>query len=255
MRAALIPPRGYEDTALRSDIHLLLPLEETLSNIHYLRYAKQARDRGDYIILDNGAAEGRLVEVQTLLDAARFFDAHEIVGPDILGDYEGTHDLMQFFIRSFRNEVNAGWVAGLYKIQGVLQGETHYERRRLLQFYADQPEIRVIGIPKVLVKSEGDDIRAYVANLIMQDYPDRFELHLLGASPFFTNELQVIDYPPGIRSTDSALPYKFSWKGQRLGIDKPHVKRLKTYFSESVPIDVELLDWNIMTYMRWARDA
>jgi len=229
-----------------------LPLQHTVANPAYLRYAKQAKERGDYIILDNGAAEGDLVDTQTLLSTAALWGAHEIVGPDILDDQEGTLELMQAFLGSpawrEREDLDV-------KLMGVLQGKSHGERRELLYYYADQPDIKVLGIPKVCVKHEGSDLRAYIAQMVMDVFPSRFEIHLLGASPAFVDELQRIDFPPGIRSTDSTLPYKFTWGDQRLGTDRNHVKRWPAYFAESKYMNHELLDYNIMTYMRWARNA
>lgn len=243
MKAALIAPKGYEHTVLQSDIHLILPFKDTLSNPNYLRTYMDAKDRGDYIILDNGCAEGDLVTNQALAEAAHVFQPDEVVAPDVMGSYTGTRALTHEFLREFEGD---------YKIMAVLQGEYWIDLEALLAYYVTEARITTIGIPKVLVKNRGDTMRVRIARHIAATYPDRFDIHLLGASPHFTDELDLLSFSSGIRSTDSALPYKFTYAKQELGFDKAHVKRWPGYFKEEVNLDPELLESNVRTYMRWA---
>lgn len=250
MKAALIPAFGYEETALQSNIHLVLPLPDCVANSNYMETYQYARARGDYIILDNGAAEGNLQSVETIVHYAKIMRAHEVVAPDILGVMHDTKWLVSKFLKKLR-ELKEVEEVPEFKIQAVLQGQDSTERWKLLEYYARHDEIKVIGIPKVSVQVKGDDVRARIAQTIQYRFPGRFELHLLGASPFFPSELRDIDFPPGIRSTDSALPYKLAAYG--IPMDRPHhVKRWTTYFAEKMNMSDELLKHNLAIYTGWA---
>jgi len=251
VKAALIAPKGYEDSVLHSDIHLMLPLPGTLSNSAYLRTYKEAKRRGDYIILDNGVAEGQLVDVDTLLSTAELVGAQEVVAPDVMGNSIGTHKLTQDFLLRSTVELKRMHL----KVMGVLQGRTWSDRMSLASYYASQPEITTIGIPKVVVQYRGSTIRAVTAQWLEETFPRRFEIHLLGASEHFVDELKEVHFIGDIRSTDSALPYKFTRARQRLGYDHEHVKRWSTYFTAPENLDQDLLGYNIQTYLRWAEEA
>src|SRR5882757_5645454 len=121
MRAALIPPKGYEDYALNSNIHLVLPLPPLIQNMKYLDVYQRAQRRGDFVILDNGCAEGQLVSGHHLLNVARAIRAHEIVAPDVMGDAAATLTATTNFIFDYQE-------ARDYSIMAVLQGETPDER-------------------------------------------------------------------------------------------------------------------------------
>jgi hypothetical protein len=123
---------------------------------------------------------------------------------------------------------------------------------KLLEYYASQSLIKVIGIPKVAITPDDLEVRKHIAEMIQAYYPGRFEMHLLGASPYFASELAKVDFPDYIRSTDSALPYKLSRANLRMDIECRHISRWNGYFSERVPIDGELIVHNNQTFIRWA---
>jgi hypothetical protein len=251
MRAALIAPFGYEDTVLQSSIHLVLPLVETLSNDNYVRAYVTARAEGHYLIMDNGAAEGRLRPTEVLLSVVDTFEAHELVAPDVLGQSMVTKQLVYSFLRDLeRHEDEFG--PKPIKIQAVLQGFTRPERDELLQYYAAHSRITVLGIPKVTIRHNGDDVRRRIVEHINNEYPGRFEIHLLGASPYFPTELAKVDFPSWVRSTDSAMPYKLAAESLGLHDESKHAKRWEGYFETKKLINRELINQNIATYQYWA---
>jgi len=248
MRAALIPPKGYEAKALESDIHLVLPLPPLVKSYSYLHTYKTARDRGDYIILDNGCAEGQLVDGKTLLEFAAKIRAHEIVAPDVLKDASQTLELTRNFLLSNPE-------ASDYNIMAVLQGETTDERNYLLKQYARMDAVTAIGIPKVLVNRYSDDVRAIIAKKIHKNYPGRFQIHLLGLSNNYPNEIHVGHFKESkIRSMDSAQPFKLTEKSIDMNPIHCWALRRRDYFETMRVVDAKLLQRNIETFKTWARN-
>jgi len=242
---ALIPPRGYEKTALWSDIHLVLPLPSLTRNMDYIRMYDFARKRGDYIILDNGCAEGSLVSPKDLMLFAQVIRPHEIVAPDILDDAQGTWDLTSKFFSDGPEDVRD------YNIMAVLQGKSVQERMSLLEAFASIPEITAIGIPKIIVRQPGSTIRLTTAMAIEAAYPNRFQIHLLGLNKAFPTEIRDVAFPHWIRSMDSAQPYKVTEADHMLSA-RPYAARRSDYFEQVKTVDMELLKANVGLARKWA---
>jgi len=249
MKAALIPPKGYEATALRSNIHLALPLRDTRANPHYEAYLQEARRRDHYIILDNGCAEGDLVTTATLLRYAEAWRVNEIVAPDVMGDAIETMRLTDEFVTqmcSVRDRRRR------FKIMGVLQGGYRTDGKLLEAF--DLMGIDVVGIPKVRVQDEGDSNRLGVAQFIESCYPGRFKIHLLGLNNNWPSEMYHLArrFPVSVRSMDSAQPYKMTEVGHYLTIVDGYAQRRSDYFSRFVKVNETMLSDNINTFLDWA---
>jgi hypothetical protein len=243
VRAALIPPKGYERMALRSDIHLVLPLPELIVNPDYLATYLHARARGDYIILDNGCAEGQLVSSQGLVDFAKMIRAHEIVAPDVMDDTSETLKATTTFLNDFT-------MAADYNIMAVLQGDSW---QWLAHEYAQIDAITCIGIPKKQVRMYGDGKRAIIAEWLNSTYPKRFQIHLLGLSKMYPAELSRVTFPRGIRSVDSALPFKAAEANRSLATRNiHHSARRHDYFKACYPVEPGLLKANIEAFKSWA---
>jgi len=246
VRAALIPPKGFEHTALESDIHLVLPLPPLLKRPDYIRTYVEARKRGDYVILDNGCAEGQLVEGKTLLDFAKIIKAHEIVAPDIMGNAAQTLEATNMFL-------DENPEAADYNIMAVLQGETPNEIQFLLDQFAKRDEIVTIGVPKVHVQKADTPIRRDIVTMIHRHYPGRFQIHLLGLSNQFADEMLAIKFDPGtVRSMDSAQPYKITERGWYMSATFAASVRRTGYFTYKKEVDLKLLSANIATFKEWA---
>jgi hypothetical protein len=249
VKAALIPPAGYEETALASDIHLVLPLPTLVTNQTYIDTYRKAAARGDYIILDNGVAEGDLRPTATIMHMARTVGAHEIVAPDVMGDMSGTRALTRKFLASAGNIDD-------YNVMGVCQGANWPEVHTLIEFFARYPYITTLGIPKVHL-ARGLTARFDIVTKILDRYGSTFKIHLLGAHRNAVAELWKCDFPAQVRSTDSTLPYKFARHftplSDALASDDVYFQRWDGYFSHRVDISAMMLNTNISTYKEWAR--
>lgn len=246
MRAALIPPKGFERTALESDIHLVLPLPSLMHNMTYLSTYAEARKRGDYLILDNGCAEGQLVDGNRLLEVARALRVHEIVAPDVMNNTNATYLATTEFI-------DKNPEAADYNIMAVLQGQDHDERRELLRKFFLIESITAIGIPKVLVRRDGDTIRLDIVDMINRMYPKRFDIHLLGLNGVFPTEILDSPFDAGsFRSMDSTQPYKVTEENNILTPEQAWAKRREDYFTRKKEVNVRTLAHNIDVFLNWA---
>jgi hypothetical protein len=126
-------------------------LKEKIYYDFYKKY-KEIHPKSFYI-LDNGAAEDKLMSNKQLIEMADYIKANEIVLPDVYGDGVKTIDLVTEFIdencdRSFD-----------YKLMGVLQGQNKEEILKCLEFYINCPYINTIGVGyRNLLYAFSDDI-------------------------------------------------------------------------------------------------
>src|SRR5574337_1048257 len=86
MEVALIPPVSLLEDTDKTTMQLMLPLEE-LNRIDYLAsYKAHLKAPGQYVILDNGAAEANQVDDEFLVYQAEKWKPNELAIPDVLGD-------------------------------------------------------------------------------------------------------------------------------------------------------------------------
>jgi queuine/archaeosine tRNA-ribosyltransferase len=244
MKAALIPPKGYEHTALESDIHLVLPLPPLRKNMAYIATYAAARLRGDYIILDNGCAEDQLVTGEVLMQFAKRIGAHEIVAPDVMSNAAATLEATNTFLDAFPEAAD-------YNIMAVLQGVTQNERSFLLDQFAKTEAITAIGIPKVLSSKYHSKVRLDTVEYILNKYPGRFQIHLLGLNSHFPNEIAITPFK-GVRSMDSAQPYKLAEVGASMNTSNAWATRRIGYFTDKKEVDPRVLAGNIQIFKQWA---
>jgi hypothetical protein len=249
VKLALIPPAGYEGIALRSNMHLTLAQIEAGA---YHDVYKAAAVRGDYVIMDNGANEGQTVGDALLMHRASYLGAKEVVVPDVIGDRGRTLLRARQF---FMNMQTMSYSPHDYKFMGVAQGRSIEEVERCVEGFSRFNYITAIGIPRHLIKSTGEQtIRVNIARRTLNKYGHRFEIHLLGTSPTWMDEVLYAArrLPKGIRSVDTSAPFNYAIAGKALKLGCEPVLRPPAYFSERRNISQELLDYNIDTLMRWA---
>lgn len=89
MKLAVITPSPGELCEHRFSYHMVLA-QKALLYPAYARWYYEASKRGDFIILDNGAAEGEQLSIDNLMEAANLVQADEIAMPDVLKDSGAT---------------------------------------------------------------------------------------------------------------------------------------------------------------------
>jgi hypothetical protein len=181
MKLALIPPFAYAAQMLRTDYQLVLP--ECFRNEHYTRVVYNMRMNDpkvynafeQFIILDNGAAEGNAWHPQALMAIGREFRVSEIVIPDELGDLEITLDMLEFFEDNTSEEDRSQ-----FGFMGVVQGGNIAQIGRCAEAFADKDYVTTVGIPRHLLDTLGDKharIQIYAA--LHGRFGNRFQFHFL----------------------------------------------------------------------------
>lgn len=250
MEAALIPARGLEIYALRSTFHLALAIPDALNNPYYVGAYRRAANRGDYIILDNGAAESQMAPDKQLIEASRLLRANEIVAPDVIKDGSATVLRTKGFCNQFAQDLT-----GL-KVMAVAQGSKLAGFRTCVDNFARVSKIKVVGIPRHAIDTlNSKAARIDLANWINEAYPLRFDIHFLGTNPKWLHEIKAAaTYAPHVRSVDSALPFNYTIAHTKLATTNKSLTRHPRFFTYDWSRDVpaNLLRDNIKTFMEWA---
>jgi hypothetical protein len=202
-------------------------------------------------ILDNGAAEGELIDNPHVLhDMARQIEAAEIVVPDEIGDASTTAFKVGEFERFALPEQ--------FKYMAVLQGGSLPELSAMMQLYSGMPWISTIALPRHLLKTFGDDIRLHLARIISNE--TRFgknNIHCLGAGSW-VGEVRALAEQDLVRGMDTSLPVNYGLAGVRIGnaiqYDNP-INRPDNFFGAAVARTSktwEIIRANVTTYLEWA---
>jgi hypothetical protein len=210
MRLALafISSVHFLDLCALGDLEFCLaPLAR--DNEGYRAYYKRAAAAGRFVLLDNGTAEGALVDNDTLIDLAAEIGAVEVVAPDVLFDGPGTVEATRDFIGTLMRRVDH-----FTTIMAVPQGATVSEYVKCADKLATLPTVRTLGLSKYSVRrcfSRFDspslvDSRARAIDAVTHLGKS---IHLLGADGSLTQEIvRLVSHPHAlVRSNDSAFAY------------------------------------------------
>lgn len=248
MRTGLIPPRGLENFALRSKFHLALAIPELMDRRVYGGMYTRAVTLGDFVVLDNGLAEGRPASSEALLTYAKRIRAQEVVLPDALRNTEKTLELVTTFFKNYA-PLDHNYMA-------VVQGKNIMELRYSIDQYCRMPYVHTLGIPRHLLETiETKSCRIDLATWIYDTYPNRFDIHFLGTNPVWLSEIRFASkYTPFVRSVDSSMPFSYTLAGEELATTTKQITRPPKYFDIdwSRRVQGELLRKNIETFMEWA---
>ena len=196
MKLINIYPLGNLGMHYTQDMHMFL----THLVEKYPFYAKFAKEVKGYKILDNSLIElGGAVDLRRVLNAAEDIDADEIILPDVFQNGPATIDAVNIALSELNYLYpNRSWP---YKLMAVAQGKNEEEWYQCYMSLLKNPDIDVIGIPKVLAKTHPQGRPYFVNNLCNLHLKPH---HLLGLwySMSEFNEYENIDV---IRSCDTVL--------------------------------------------------
>lgn len=248
MKLALIPPRGlynYNDSGGWVGMalaHLVKP-----SNYEYVESFLPLYEKQRHIIMDNGAAEGKLMEPDILFRAAELVHATEIVLPDELGNGIKTLSMAEDFFDKY-NEPQ-------YKYMAVLHAKSFVGGMKQVALWAVLPGVTTIGLPRSLLDIE-KSLRINLARTICEKWQDRFKVHLLGTNVKWCKEIYyAAKYTPEIRSCDTSMPFNYAIGAKRLSNDtNEQILRPDKYFVTDYKYleAKEDLRRNIFQVKRWA---
>ena len=248
MHVGLIPPKGLENYALRSKFHLALAIPELMERRMYAGMYTRVAALGDFVVLDNGIAEKKPAEPALLLEYAKRLKANEVVLPDVLTDAKETVKAVETFLRQDA-PLN-------YSFMAVAQGTKISDYLWCVERFANISFIQTIGIPRHMLETIGQRAcRIDLARKIHDEYPQRFEIHLLGTNPVWLHEVKsVAKYAPHIRSVDTSMPFSYALAGEVLETTSQQITRPHRYFEAdwSKRVEGTLLHANIRTLLKWA---
>ncbi len=209
----------------------------------YRDFYRKRSDEGDYIILDNGAAEGLEFGNKHLYTVAEGIGAHEIVVPDTLGDGNDTIAKGLAFSRHTRDG---------YRYMMVAQGNNINECLQTIDMIATDTKfmyVTAIGIPR-LINRENRHARFTVSKFIAErGYNRALEIHYLGANKHLDEVGYLAETGVG-RGIDTSAPIYMGLRRARIKDMDPWVPRPSDYFQKST--DNPAIEENINTYLDWA---
>lgn len=204
-------------------------------------YQKRSRE-GDYVILDNGAAEDLEFGHKHLHTIAKAVGAAEIVVPDTLGDANDTIAKGLAFSRYTQTG---------FRYMMVAQGTTVNECVNTIDFIVTNlGYVTAIGIPRLL-NYKDRHARFKVAKFIEErGYDQALEIHYLGADKHLDEVGYLAETGVG-RGIDTSAPIYMAMEGRELESDGvPNTKRPKRFFKMAK--DNPTVERNIDTYLDWA---
>lgn len=258
MQLALIPPYDLLHYTKKTTYQLMLPQCAEESTKYYMHYLGLCQDPEQFVILDNGAAEGVDFDWETLINMAYQFEVSEIVVPDTLGNMEDTIDKAQRFIDFFlHGHPNAHeQFAWDFSFMFVVQGQTYEEVLKSAEWAASQRWISSLGIPRHMIETlEAANARIRIANEITKMHANK-DIHFLGASPQAPLEVQALASPSVtnqayLRGFDTSMPFNYAHikafgKGHYIELNTARISRPENYFNlPKEEFDADALEWNV----------
>jgi hypothetical protein len=230
---------------------MTLCINNLMNNTYYLEAVKAMHQRGDYILLDNGAAEGLQCSDAYLKQMGRdVIVPNEIVLPDKIGARQPTVTAVTQYLR------NHGYPAMNY--MAVAQGKDLRDFKQCVHGFDSLELITAIGLPRDLLKDDRNpkSIRIDLCRWIEDTFPERFEIHFLGMHSRWPEEIRFAAKYTQARSVDTSLPFNYGLRGLRIGTVESRgifVPRQTGYLKgDIVHSNLGIIEANIATLTRWA---
>lgn len=254
MKFALIPPVAYLTDSRQTGLQLMLPHMMRDNTVYRRYYSELCADPDQYVIMDNGAAEGEVPSNAELVEIAQKYLPDEFALPDVLGDGELTMRQAARFLLAHNGDM---FRAGV-KLGFVAQGKTIRETVSVIWDAWEEfgREISVIYIPRRLTYDDGWDARMRV---LRADLPEHYEYHLFGGTKLWADEvkwlIQAKDTLTEVRSMDTSMPYNYGWRYRLLEVDSfEQIDRVDNYFDLSMnDAQREITLKNISTMLGWIK--
>lgn len=185
----------------RLSYHLLLA--QHCTDGAYLEYYKHLRAKGDFLILDNGAAElGESMDFARVLEHAAVLDVDEIAMPDVLGNSDETLKLFLQYCPYVPER----------RRMAIPQGRNFDEWTTCLN------EMLIAGCRSIGVAKRYEQWVGGRAQLLeyleVIDAHRSYDVHLLGCYKRPSDELTGLNRAfPWIRGADTAAPFAYAQAG------------------------------------------
>lgn len=242
-----------------------------LAHIHfdsYLKFYFRRSQRGDFVILDNGAKElGRGLDMDTLLNRAGLIEASELVLPDVRFSSEKTLESTEAALRRLER----------YSYEDTLLGSVSRRLRYMIVPQGGSPSAWRICLERLLESCDRHGLARervtvgvgyHYDHLFDDGYADLFlsvpldlHIHALGLPRRLESVHDVLDTRREVRSIDSSRPvvyggYKLPMWSPLTGEQTRYPGRWDDYFNTPVGLgrDQQVLD-NIAKFRWLAQDS
>jgi len=190
--------------------HLVLAQYLFDNKKYHQHYVEKVR-HGDFIIVDNGAAEfGVALPFGDVIEAANMVDADEVCLPDKLKDRDATLQMHYdaYDMIPSRNRMVVPQGLSPEDFMGCLE-----DMMEVFDFYS-------IGIPKHLEGTVGGRTRI-LDMMARRNYHKMFNVHLLGCYEAPLKEIRaVVKKYPWVRGIDTAAPFAYAQNNQQVTYSK-----------------------------------
>lgn len=236
---------------LSTDFHLALAIPELLQDETYREALSFAKTAGDFIVLDNGAAEGVMAQPHELDAIAEEIEADEVVLPDVMRDSLQTIKAVADFMYYYAERPS---------YMAVVQGKNFEELMHCAETFAEHKQIKTLGIPRhLLTTMQSRTARIDTVFKLSEVYGERFEFHMLGTNPQWIEETYYIaKYHPYVRSVDTSAPWNYAIAHRNVNGGQ-ETWRPKQYFEwnwaqrvTAKQVSANLIKRNVRTFKRWA---
>jgi hypothetical protein len=195
MKFAPIVPIPMLDMIESSEYHMCLAGAMYMRQYRDFYMSLYGHSGSKHVILDNGAAEGKMLSDEALLELAALLQPSELVVPDVMHDCYRTVDALRHFYPKVPAPLN---------LMVVIQGKTWYEINYCLD-HALRHNVHSVALPKLLCQHLGSNARLAAAELI-RDTNESIPIHCLGCSKRALAEAKDLARQGIVRSIDSASP-------------------------------------------------
>jgi hypothetical protein len=243
VRIAFIPPISLLPLALHTKYQLVLP--QLLSDPMYALFYKHLGEVIDqYLILDNGAAEGIHHTHDQLLTFCDRLKVDELVLPDVIGDGPGTVRAVNEFLNAGVPNSSLGIVAA-----GRSAAEAIDTVKAILETQDDY--IDIVYVPRSLVAPDRLYARIEVASAVKEFAPNK-DIHFLGTNPIWIREVQIAAESQIVRGVDTSAPFNYAFYNKPV---ESEVRRSRpqgyfTFAASAFPSGI--LNSNLATLLEWA---
>ncbi len=206
----------------------------------------QTRTDDNFVILDNGVAEGYEFGAKYLLTLASDIAVSEIVIPDTMGDADDTLAKAQYFARYAEPDYQYMFVLQGRDVQEVMFCLNNLDNGAMFSY------VTTIGIPRHLHNIDKNFRINLTEHLIKEAFNDKFEIHFLGGSPWMREAVvlaETVQYVENFRGIDTSMPIYMGLEGLYINTD-PYISRPDDFFTRSD--DHKAVQDNIDTYLDWA---
>jgi hypothetical protein len=231
MKFYVIPPVTKLDLTLYNKqnnvyclAHLCLKKHNPLNYQEYKDFFKKCVKQKKYVTLDNGTAEGNLINNKELIKLVKYIIPSEVVTPDVLYNNKQTiKQTKKFIILMKKNNLLDKTI-----LFGVPQGKTIKEYLESYIWFLNNKDIKVIGLSKLSVPkcfsiiTNTFDVavnRRYLVKLLNELMLIKKPIHLLGMRN--PTEYRVYKNIDNIRSTDSCFTVLLATQYKKIDELKP----------------------------------